>query len=376
MTPFEETRPYNDSEVPAAISRIAADPFFGTIVSYLFPNQDVADFKKKFLAIKTVKEFQENIMFQALQSIISKTCDHFTNSGFESLSNDRNYMFIANHRDIMLDAALLQIILNQHQLDTSEITFGSNLMQGGLVIDLGKINKMFRIVRGSTIHDFYRNSMEVSSYMRYAIREKKQSVWIAQRNGRTKNGDDRTEIAVLKMFSISSDKDFIENLSELNITPIASSYEYEPCVFLKTQEIYISQYQKYIKEKNEDLVSILQGIKQHKGNVQICATPTISKEELEFCHQFEKNERFLQLAQIIDKRIYDHYKLWKNNYIAYDIVEKSQRYADHYSSEEKKIFEEYMNDGLNNLIGEEEELRNIFLNIYANPVRNIEGQEI
>lgn len=128
MTPFEETRPYNDSEVPAAISRIAADPFFGTIVSYLFPNQDVADFKKKFLAIKTVKEFQENIMFQALQSIISKTCDHFTNSGFESLSNDRNYMFIANHRDIMLDAALLQIILNQHQLDTSEITFGSNLM--------------------------------------------------------------------------------------------------------------------------------------------------------------------------------------------------------------------------------------------------------
>lgn len=153
--------------------------------------------------------------------------------------------------------------------------------------------------------------MEVSSYMRYAIREKKQSVWIAQRNGRTKNGDDRTEIAVLKMFSISSDKDFIENLSELNITPIASSYEYEPCVFLKTQEIYISQYQKYIKEKNEDLVSILQGIKQHKGNVQICATPTISKEELESCSRLEKNERFLQLAQIIDQRIFSHYKLWK-----------------------------------------------------------------
>lgn len=375
MLLFEDTRPYNDSEMPSAIARVAANPFFDTIIAYLFPEQNCQEFKKQFLTIKTVKEFQEKVMFKAIGSILDKTCTDFQFSGFEQLSTRQNYMFIANHRDIMLDAALLQVILWKHGLDTSEITFGSNLMQGELVIDLGKMNKMFRIVRGGTIHDFYKNSLEVSSYMRYAICDKKQSVWIAQRNGRTKDGNDRTEVAVLKMFSISSNDDFSDNLGKLNITPIATSYEYEPCAFLKTQELYISQYQKYIKENNEDLRSILQGIQEPKGGICICATPTISKEELDACGRLDKNERFAQLAHIIDQRIFSRYKLWKNNYIAFDMVENTNRFSSRYTDEDKKVFESYMNQGLKSLIGEEDELRNLFLNIYANPVRNIEIRE-
>ena len=370
MEQFESTRPYNDEEIPAAAARVAASPFFGNIARYLFPECDMDALRQEIINVKTVKEFQQKFMLQAINSILRQTSTGMEVSGFELLDNQHNYMFIANHRDILLDAALLQVILDNHQLDTSEITFGSNLMQGGLVIDIGKMNKMFRIVRGGSVHDFYRNSLEVSSYMRYALLDKHQSVWIAQRNGRTKNGDDHTEIAVLKMFSISSDKKFIDNMAELNITPIVTSYEYEPCDFLKTQELYISQYQQYIKEAGEDLNSIVKGIIQPKGGICICATPTITMEELQFCDSFDKNDKFFHLAQIIDQRVYSHYKLWKNNYIAYDMVEGNDKYAQKYTSDERKAFEKYMNDGIKSLVGEADELKNIFLNIYANPVRN------
>ena len=196
MDQFENTRPYNDAEIPAAVARVADSPFFGNIAHYLFPGKDVDILRQELLKVKTVKEFQQKYMLQAINSILRQTSTGLQYEGFEQLDNQHNYMFIANHRDILLDAAILQIILNDNHLDTSEITFGSNLMQGGLVIDIGKMNKMFRIVRGGSVHDFYRNSLEVSSYMRYVILEKRQSVWIAQRNGRTKNGNDRTEIAV------------------------------------------------------------------------------------------------------------------------------------------------------------------------------------
>ena len=370
MEQFENTRPYNDSEIPAAVARIANSPFFGNIAHYLFPGGDVEALRQELIKVKTVKEFQQKYMLQAINSILRQTSTGLQYEGFEQLDPQRNYMFIANHRDILLDAAILQILLDRNGLDTSEITFGSNLMQGGLVIDIGKINKMFRIVRGGSVHDFYKNSLEVSSYMRYALLEKKQSVWIAQRNGRTKNGDDHTEIAVLKMFSISSNKNFIDNMAELNITPIVTSYEYEPCDFLKTQELYISQYQQYIKEVGEDMNSILKGIIQPKGGICVCVTPTITAEELQFCDSFDKNDKYAHLAQIIDQRVYSHYKLWKTNYIAYDLVEGGDKYAKKYTPEEKKNFEEYMNEGLKSLVGEADELKSIFLNIYANPVRN------
>ena len=366
---FEETRPYNDSEIPAAIARVGENPFFPSIVKYLFPDTDFQTFKEEFSKIRTIDDFQTKVMLKAIWTIVHKSCSKFTWEGFDRLDNNHRYMFLANHRDILLDAALLQIVLNANHIKTTEITFGSNLMQGDLVIDIGKMNKMFRIVRGGTVHDFYRNSMEVSSYMRYALLGKDESVWIAQRNGRTKDGDDRTESAVLKMFSISSPKPFVENMGELNITPVVISYEYEPCDFMKTQELYISKYQQYIKEPGEDLRSILQGITQHKGQIHLAVTPTITKEELDECDKQEKNMKFSSLADIIDQRIYAHYKIWNNNYIAYDILNNTQQYSDRYSAEEKEAFISYMENGLRGLRGEADELQNLFLKIYAGPVR-------
>lgn len=367
---FEDTRPYNDSEVPAAIARVAHDPRFAIIVGYLFPGANVEQYRQQFLQIKTVDEFQHQVMLKAINSIINQTSTGLTSNGFQLLDNDHRYLFLANHRDILLDAAILQILLDKHQLRTSEITFGSNLMKGELVIDIGKLNKMFRIVRGGTARDFYHNSMEVSSYMRYTIHQKGESVWIAQRNGRTKDGNDKTDPAVLKMFSMSSDKNFVDNLEEMRITPVAISYEYEPCDFRKTQELYISQYQQYIKESDEDLQSILHGITQPKGRIHLETTPPITREELEICNQQEKKNKFIHLAQLIDQRIYHSYHLWPTHFIAHDLLNEAPTFRDRYTDEERNTFIIYMNEGLSRLQGDASELQQIFLSIYANPVEH------
>lgn len=324
-----------------------------------------------FSQIKTVNEFQAKVMHPAIHSVMSKTTDGVTSEGVEKLDNSKRHMFIANHRDIVLDSAFLDVILYEKGIDTCQITFGSNLMKGNLVINIGKLNKMFRIIRGGNIKDFYKNSVEVSAYMRYAITELNDSVWIAQRNGRTKDGNDKTEVGVLKMFSLSSDKPFVDNLDELSITPVSVSYEYEPCDFLKTAELYISKFQKYIKGENEDLNSILTGIKQPKGRVHLAITDPITREELEQCDRLEKNDKIVALAALIDQRIYRHFKLFKTHFIAYDLL-FGQRYSDRYTEQEKADFIAYMNGGLDQLGKEMDrsELEQIFLRIYANPVIN------
>lgn len=368
---FEPVRPYNDAEVPAAIEAITKDIFFPMVVKYCMPEANVEEVIRMFSQIKTVNEFQAKVMHPAIHSVMSKTTDGVTSEGVEKLDNSKRHMFIANHRDIVLDSAFLDVILYEKGIDTCQITFGSNLMKGNLVVNIGKMNKMFRIIRGGNIKDFYKNSVEVSAYMRYAITELNDSVWIAQRNGRTKDGNDKTEVGVLKMFSLSSDKPFVDNLDELSITPVSVSYEYEPCDFLKTAELYISKFQKYIKGENEDLNSILTGIKQPKGRVHLAITDPITREELEQCDRLEKNDKIVALAALIDQRIYRHFKLFKTHFIAYDLL-FGQRYSDRYTEHEKADFIAYMNGGLDQLGKEMDrsELEQIFLRIYANPVIN------
>ncbi|MDR0811055.1 MAG: acyltransferase [Paludibacter sp.] len=367
---YNDYRPYTDSEVPAAIERIAENILFAEIVKYVFPDRNINDFIAEFKRIQTVAEFQHKIMSPAIGSVVNQTINNLSHTGLDYLSNAVSCMQIANHRDIVLDSAVLNLILHRNGLNTSEITFGSNLMNPPIVVDIGKINKMFKIVRGGSPRELFTNSLNVSEYMRYAITEKRQSTWIAQRNGRTKDGCDKTEVGVLKVFAMSSKKDFVENLNELNITPIAVSYEYEPCDFMKTRESYISRRQTYTKQPGEDLLSILNGIKQYKGDVHYAVCQPITREELENCAKFPHAERFKVLAMIIDNRIYEGYKLFKTNYIAYDIRENGNQFVEHYTAEEREKFVTYMENGLQKLEGDTKELRQIFLGIYANPVKN------
>lgn len=371
-TLFDEIRPYSDQEVPAAVRRIVNDSNFPVVARYLFSDKTVDEVRDLCLSVTSIDEFQRLIMWPVMQTIMANTTDGVSTEGFENHDDSVKHMYICNHRDILLDAALADYTLFANQCDTFEITFGSNLMKGQMVIDIGKSNRMFRIMRGGNIRDFYKNSILVSSYMRHVILDKNRSVWIAQRNGRTKDGDDKTEMAVLKMFAMSSDKPFVDNLAELNIRPIVVSYEFEPCDFKKTQELFVSRYQRYEKTPDEDLNSILHGVMQPKGRVHLVMTKQISREELVACSQCEKNVRFRKLAEIIDQRVYQNYRLWPNNYIAYDLLFQSCKYADRYSAEQKKAFLDYMDKGLSELIGDTDELREIFLGIYANPVSNWE----
>jgi len=310
-------------------------------------------------------------MDKVIRRILAQTTESFSYSGFEQLAQDKNYMFVSNHRDILLDSAILQVILHECGLQTSEITFGSNLMVSPFVVDIGKMNKMFKIVRGGTIREIFKNSLTVSQYMRYAITQKRQSTWIAQRNGRTKNGFDNTEVAVLKMFAMSSPLDFVPNLMELNITPLAISYEYEPCDFLKTRELYISKRKQYEKEPGEDMSSIVHGATQWKKHIHLAVCEPITEEELKKCDTFTHNEKFKSLAEIIDKKIYQNYKLYKTNYIAHDLLHNANTYNSHYSNNEKEAFKQYMSAGLINIEGDMNELKTLFLQMYAAPVNQL-----
>ena len=374
MEKFDSIRPYNESEFAAAIERITSHEYLPIVINSVFLNTNAEEYIENMKKYKTVRDFQHGFMRDAVENILKKTSTNFTYDGIENIKSGSCNMFVSNHRDIALDAAILCYVFALNNLECFEVAIGNNLLQGDFVIDIAGVNKMFKIMRSSNAKDLYRDSVLASEYMRHVIKDKKESVWIAQRNGRTKDGNDKTELGVLKMFSLGNDKPFVENFEEINITPIAISYEYEPCDFLKTIELYISSFQKYVKEPGEDLRSIIAGIMQPKGQINISVTPSITREELEYCDQFEKNAKFTTLAEIMDKRIYKAYKLYKNNYIAHDILNNANTYAEFYSKEEKEFFLNYMRNGLSKLPCAKEEnmkeLEEIFLKIYANPVEN------
>ena len=245
-TDFDDIRPYTDQEIPAAMQRIADSSMLPILVSYVFPDMSTDEIKRMLCSFKTIKDFQMGVMYHVNRQVISQSISEFTFGGLEQLEKGKPYLFVSNHRDIMLDASLLQNVLVGEGLETSQITFGANLMMNPLVIDIGKSNKMFKVERpGGNAKDFYKGSLHLSQYIRNVIVDEKESVWIAQRNGRTKDGNDQTDQGIIKMFCMSKQENKIEALSELNIVPISVSYEWESCDILKAIELYESKNVKY-----------------------------------------------------------------------------------------------------------------------------------
>jgi hypothetical protein len=270
----------------------------------------------------------------------------------------------------MLDASLLQNVLVDNKMETAQITFGANLMMNPLVVDIGKSNKMFKVERpGGNIKDFYKGSLHLSEYIRQVIVDQKESVWIAQRNGRTKNGDDKTDQGIIKMFCMSNTTDKVAALTDLHIVPVSVSYEWESCDVLKAIELYESLNVKYIKKPGEDLNSILTGITQQKGRVHFQICPMLQEAELREMSSCSNNEYHKMVGQLIDRRIISSYRLWPNNFIAYDMLTDTNTFHTKYSDEERKAFAKRISK-LERFDCNIDVLRNIFLKIYANPVRN------
>lgn len=368
---FDNIRPYYDEELPSAMQRIVNDIAFPTIASWVFPDENTEQTKKRLLAYKTIKDFQYDTMRKVNERVIEESIEEFTANGVEYLNKDESYLFISNHRDIMLDSCLLQYYLVLNNFETTEITFGANLMSSPLIIDIGKANKMFKVERpSSNIMEFYKSSLEVSKYIRHTITTKRKSVWIAQRNGRTKNGKDRTDQGIIKMFCMSEKNNKINALNDLHIVPIAISYEWEPCDILKTLESFHSLENKYTKKPDEDLNSILTGFLQKKGKVHIELCKPISKNELLQYQSLTATSFHKEVANLLDERIIKAYKLSPNNYIAHDILYRKKEYKNMYNETQYNDFVNYMKFLSSHKITDIEKLKEIFLNIYANPIES------
>ena len=368
---FEDIRPYRDEEVPEAMKRITDSVSFPMMALYVFPDDTVEKTKERVRKYKNSHEFQHDTMSTLNSQVIKRSMTEFTYRGLEQIDKNKAYLYVSNHRDIMLDSSLLQYVLDKNGYDTTEITFGANLMMNPLIVDIGKSNKMFKVERpGGSIKEFYRQETHLSEYIRYVITERQQSVWIAQRNGRTKDGKDKTDQGIIKMFCMSKREDKIGALKELNIVPVSISYEWESCDILKTLELYESQFANYTKKPGEDLTSILTGITQEKGRVHIEICKPIEPEELDKYENLTNNEYHKEVAKLIDSRIDGEYRLYPTNYIAYDILHGTQKHKNRYTKEEKDKFIERLQQLERYDTCDIEKLKDIFLGIYSNPVDN------
>ena len=368
---FDDIRPYEDSEISSAMERICSDKSFPAVASFLTPDKDESIMRSILLSCKTVDDFQRKIMVTVVEKVISDTVDKFTFGGLENVDVSKRYLYITNHRDIVLDPAFLQYILYKNNIPTTEIAVGDNLITTSFIEDIVRSNKMVKVVRSTNPRELLVYSNKLSRFVRHSITTGRSSIWIAQRNGRTKDGIDVTEQGLLKMFSISSKEEFSKNFSELNILPISISYEFEPCDIMKAVELHVSRNQKYVKAPDEDLNSILQGIMQFKGSVHYQFCRPVSPEEIEAISEVEsndKNEKFKSLANIITERINSSYKLFPNNFIAYDMINGCNEFADRYKREERERFEDYLKLKLSKVEEGREDVERIFLGIYANPV--------
>ncbi len=367
---FDNIRCYTDDEAVEALRRMVGYDEFYPLFRHVFPELSKTELTELFLSITGSFDFQKRVVDKAVKTVIKLSMDEFTWSGIENIKSDGAYLFVANHRDIVLDAALLQVVLVSNNMNTTQITFGSNLMTTPFIIDFGKTNKMFTVFRNPDSREQIRISKQLSEYMRFVIEVKKESLWIAQRSGRTKDGIDITQQGLLRMFSMSGNGSIKKRLKELNIVPLTISYEFEPCDYLKVYETYHSQQGKYIKKKGEDYRSIAEGISGYKGRGKLVVGEPLTNFLDSLPDPMDKKELFKAVALEIDRQIYKNYQLWPSNYIAMDMLNGNKEYSSKYSIAEKELFLEMMNKKMALVDLKEENFKSHFLQMYANPVKS------
>ena len=377
---FDDIRPYTDQEAVAALGRVSRHPMTPVISKYLFPDLPASTLSHMLRGIGSVDQFQEEIMYAVVEAVIAKTSAGVTWQGVEHLKSlgDKKFLIVSNHRDIVLDPALIQYMLKQNGLATTEICVGSNLLGSKLVEDLMRSNRMIKVIRGIGARELYLSSQRLSHYIRESICSGRASIWIAQREGRTKDGVDATEQGILKMLELSGEGSFEEDFRELHIVPLSISYEYESCDARKAREVLLRRQGPYVKRPKEDLHSILTGIRQQKGHIHLEVGEPLTPEEIAAASQVGGNERYTLLREALDRRIVGGYRLWKTNYIAHDLLNGSDRWAEAgvYTAAERQQFEKYVAHKLGKLERrlDHRALREIFLGIYAGPVTAREGR--
>ena len=370
---FDDIRPYNDDEYHRVVETLfKVTPLMDVVNAYL-PELASGELEKILLSFNSINEFQSKMVCRVIDSVLASSVKNFSYDGLDQISKDSAPLFITNHRDIVLDSALINYCLNDSGHNTSEIAIGSNLLSEPWIKELVRINKSFIVKRNIPKQEMLASSQNLSAYINHTLKDKKQSIWIAQREGRAKDGFDKTAPGLLKMFGMAADGNLLDHLISLNITPVTLAYELDPCAGLKVPELLKkSMGEEYVKAKGEDERSMGLGIRGDKGNVHIQFGTPINERIKALSHIKNRNELLKNIAAIIDKEIYQNYHLWNSNYVAYDILHSSKKYVDKYDEGGKEKFEDYMNEKLGDLNGNAA-AEKIFLLMYANPVLNAEA---
>ena len=370
MQKFDSIRPFYDTEVNDALSDVIQHPMMKALMNFSFP--DVADevWKEQLKRTHSIRDFQCNFIYQSVRKILEKSSEGLTTSGFEHLEKNTSYLFISNHRDILLDTTLLNATLFEHGLVMTASAIGDNLVKKSFLKILAKLNRNFLVLRGLSPREMLQSSKLLSEYIKQLLLHENRSVWIAQREGRTKDGNDATNPGVLKMLGMASEyKNVMEYFKKIKIVPVSISYEYDPTDVLKMPQLMAEANNEiYVKEKNEDFQNILSGVLGQKKRIHIHIGKVIDSEiDTIVANEENANKQVLALAQAIDDAILTNYKLWPTNFIAYDILHKTNQYSHLYTENEKSLFERRLEMRIDH---DNPVLLEGFLSMYSNPVVN------
>ena len=372
MQDFDAIRFYDDHEVNPAIMEFAGHPMFKALLHFTFPETAPEEILSILKACRSIRDFQKEVIYKSVGKIIEKNTEGFSTSGFDELNREQPYLYLSNHRDIILDTCFINVALYDHEQIMTASAIGDNLVKKPFLMALSKLNRNFLVRRSLSPREMLESSRQLSAYI-HTLLKRNQSIWMAQREGRTKDGDDRTQQGVLKMLAMNrGDQPSMSYLKSLNICPVAISYEFDPTDILKVPELVArSEEIEYIKSSNEDFNSMMRGALGNKKRVHI----SVGKLEGKLFDAIEQkplseNDKLKALAHLIDERIYKIYKLWPSNYVAYDLYNKTTKYSHTYTERDKRSFERRLERRVE--AGNRTALDS-FLLMYANPVINKEG---
>jgi hypothetical protein len=371
---FDDIRPYNDDEVAPVIQRLFENPKLRESMESYFPEVEWELFKSQALSIKNVYDLQHKIIMPLVNVLVKRNSTGMTGAGFENILKNTSYLYLSNHRDIILDVSILSVLLVENGFNTPEIAIGDNLLLAAWIEDLVKLNKSFIVKRGVSGRQMFEISRLLSRYIHFVIKRKKESIWIAQREGRAKDSNDRTQDSLLKMLAMGVDKDFPENIGELNIIPVSLSYEYDPCDFLKAKEFQQKRdHPEFKKSRLDDLINMQTGLFGFRGNIHFRVGKPINPQLKKIDKNLNKNEWASQIAQLIDNEIFLNYRFYPANYIAYDRLWGKDFFKEKYTSGDEKIFDAYLQKQLEKIDLPNKDipfLTEKILEMYANPVKN------
>ena len=371
MQNFDDIRFYKDDEVNDALKEYSRHPMVKALLQFTFPEMKFSDIEAIVHDCYSIADFQQRVIYLSVEKVLEKTSEGLSDNGFKDLDPSDSYFYISNHRDIILDTCLINYTLHNHDLVMTASAIGDNLVQKPFLMALSRLNRNFLVLRNQSPREMLKSSMKLSQYISHLLLEEKRSVWMAQREGRTKDGNDFTQQGVLKMLGMGKgDLDMLDYFEKLKIVPVAISYEFDPTDMLKMPEVLAKRMkEEYKKSANEDFNSIMQGAMGQKGRIQLNAGEPLKKADFDEIRKknLSVNDQLKEVSNLIDNEIYRNYKLWPANYIAYDLLKNEERFEEHYTEKEKRQFDRRINrrvDVKNPLA------LNSYLLMYANPVIN------